>query len=554
MAAEDGRKPDKILINGDILTLDPARPRVEAIAISGGRIVAAGSTEEIAALGGASAETIDLQGRMAMPGFVDVHNHVLMGGTAELFEHRFAGSATLDEICATVRAAAEKASPGQWIFGSQWGADRLAELNTTAALERLDAASLGHPVLLRDETAHNRWVNSEALRLCGLGADSADPPEGALGRDPENGRLTGILIESAAGIAERVANEYFTADMAEAAVARAVRTLNSYGITAFQDAASVLSILEALRAVETKGQLTAWAVTSLPLIEPSFMFGVSGEALLARRDEFVSRLVRPNFTKIFLDGVPGARTAAFHEPYVDDPAFARGHRGHTLVTFPELVRYIDLSEKMGMGLKIHCTGDASVTQMLDAVEAVRHFNGPPKVLHHIAHASYMRPEDIPRFKPLGVVADLCPMIWFPTTFLDGHRQVMGKERAERFWPNRDLLDSGALVAGGSDWPVCPFPAPFSGIEGLVTRANPEGAFPGETLWPEQAISLEEAIAIYTINSARAAGLGDETGSLEPGKSADLIVLDQNLFAIPPDRISETKVLATYFEGRLVFER
>lgn len=554
MAVAKVETPDRIFVNGRIFTANPASPWVDALAVRQGRIDAVGSTDSIRALAGPQTHVVDLEGRMAMPGFVDVHNHVLMGGTAELFERRFPGSASLDEICAEVRAAAETAEPGQWIFGSQWGADRIAELNTVEALSKLDAASLGHPVLLRDETAHNRWVNSEALRLCGLSDESTDPADGALGRDPSNGKLTGILIESAAGIAERVANQYFTSAMAEAAVAQAVRTLNSYGITAFQDAASVLSILEALRAVEDKGQLTAWAVTSLPLIEPSFMFGVSGEALLARRDEFVSRLVRPNFTKIFLDGVPGARTAFFHEPYVDDPAFPHGHRGHSLVSTPELVRYIDLSEKMGMGLKIHCTGDASVSQMLDAVEAVRHFNGPPKVLHHIAHASYVRDEDIPRFARLGVVADLCPMIWFPTTFLEGHRQVMGKERAEHFWPNRAFLDAGTLVAGGSDWPVSPFPAPFSGIEGLVTRENPEGAFPGEKLWGEQAITLEEALCVYTINSAKAAGLGEETGSLEPGKSADFIVLDQNLFEVPANRISHTQVLTTYFEGQPVFQR
>lgn len=551
MAEREG--VERIFVNGRIFTADPSNPWTEAVAIEGGRISATGTTSEVQALAGPSTEVIDLEGRMALPGFVDVHNHVLMGGVAELFERRFPGTASLDEICAEVRTAAEQAAPGQWIFGSQWGADRIAELNSVSALARLDAASLGHPVLLRDETAHNRWVNSEALRLCGITDDSADPPEGAFGRDPANGRLTGILIESAAGIAERVAAENFTAAMAEAAVAQAVKSLNSSGVTAFQDAASVLSILEALRDIEVKGGLTAWAVTSLPLIEPSFMFGVSGEPLLARRDEFRTAHIRPNFTKIFLDGVPGARTAAFHEPYVDDPSIPRGFRGHTLVSTPELVGHIDRSEKMRMGLKIHCTGDASVSQMLDAVEVVRHFNGPTTVLHHIAHASYIRSEDIPRFAELGVVADLCPMIWFPTTFLDGHRQVMGKERADRFWPTADLLKSGALVAGGSDWPVSPYPAPLSGIEGLVTRQNPDGSFAGEALWPEQAISLEDALKIYTINAARAAGIGDETGSIEPGKSADLIVLDRNLFEIPENEISHARVISTWFEGREVFK-
>jgi len=188
------------------------------------------------------------------------------------------------------------------------------------------------------------------------------------------------------------------------------------------------------------------------------------------------------------------------------------------------------------------------------VEAVRHFNGPTDVLHHIAHASYIREEDIKRFAELGVVADLCPMIWYPTTFLEGHKEVMGEERATRFWPIADLQKSGALLAGGSDWPVIPVPDPWHGIEGMVTRQNPSGAFPGVSLWAEQAIDLASAIAIYTINSARAMGIDHETGSLKAGKSADIIVLDQNVFDIPADRIADTKVLTTYFEGRPVFQR
>ncbi len=550
----NGRAADTILINGRIYTVDPRRSWAEAIAIVDGRIVAVGGNDEVRLRAGPATQIVDLEGRMAMPGFVDVHNHILMGGQAELFEQRFPGTATLEEILDHVRKAAEAAAPGQWIFGSQWGADMLAVLNSADALERLDKASLGHPVLLRDETAHNRWVNSEAMHLSGISADSPDPVDGAFGRDPKTGALTGILIEAAAGIVERVAAKDFTDDMAEAAVAQAVRSNNAYGITAFQDAASVLPVMAALSRLDGKGALTAWSVTSIPLVEPSFMFGLSGDALLARRDEFRSAHVRPNFTKIFLDGVPGAKTAAFHEPYVADATHGAGHRGHTLVSQPDLVRYIDRSEKLGMGLKVHCTGDASVTQMLDAIETVRHFNGPTPVLHHIAHASYIRDEDIRRFAELGVVADLCPMIWFPTTFLEGHKEAMGRERAERFWPVADLLDAGTLLAGGSDWPVCPIPDPWSGIEGLVTRQNPSGAFPGEALWPEQAIDLETAIAVYTINSAQASGLDAETGSIEVGKSADLIIIDQNVFDVPPGRIAGTKVLTTYFEGRVVYQR
>ncbi|APY15244.1 amidohydrolase family protein [Brucella sp. 10RB9214] len=545
---------DLILTNGRIYTVDTARPWAQAVAIGGGRILAVGSTAEIEAYRTGETEVVDLGGRMAMPGFVDVHNHIMMGGQADLFETQLPAGASVDDICAHVRRQAEAAVPGQWIIANQWGADMITALNSEASLAKLDAASLDHPVLLRDETMHNRWVNSVALQMCGIANDQPDPPAGSFGRDPATGRLTGLLVESAAGIVERVAADHFTEAMGEAAIARAVEIVNSYGVTAFQDAASVLPIMKALTGLDNKGKLTAWAVTSLPLIEPSFMFGLSGDELLALRDEYRTRHVRPNFTKIFLDGVPGARTSAFHDAYLDDGVHPRGYRGETLVTYPDLVQHIDKSEKLGMGLKIHCTGDYAVTEMLDAVEAVRHFNGPAKVMHHIAHASYVRPQDVERFAKLSVVADLSPMMWYPTTFLEGHKEAMGDERATRFWPIADLHKSGALLAGGSDWPVIPVPDPWTGIEGMVTRQNPSGAFPGVALWPEQAIDLATAIRIFTLNSAIAMGIGEETGSIEPGKSADIIVLDQQVFDVAPDRIADTKVLTTYFAGRAVYQR
>ena len=545
--------PDLILANGRIYTVDGADSWAEAVAIRGGRIVAVGDSAEIEALKGPDTEITDLGGRMAMPGFVDIHNHILMAGQSALYELQFPPSSTIDEICGHVRARAEKAEPGQWIIGNQWGADKMAELNSEASLARLDAAGLGHPVLLRDETMHNRWVNSEAMRLSGISDNQPDPPQGAFFRDPSTGRLTGILVESASGIAELAASNAFSPDMARAAVKRAVEIGNSLGVTAFQDAATALPILETLSDLDRAGELTAWAVASLPLIQPTFLFGTTGDALLAVRDRHRTTHVRPDFTKIFLDGVPGARTAAFHDAYLDDSAHPHGYRGDLLVDLPEMVRMVDKSERLGMGLKVHCAGDRAVTQMLDAVEAVRHFRGPTTVRHHIAHASYIRPEDIRRFAELGVVADLCPMIWYPTTFLEGHKAVMGEERATRFWPIAELQKSGALLAGGSDWPVIPVPDPWHGIEGMVTRQNPSGAFPGVSLWPEQAIDLATAIRIYTLNSATAMGIDSITGSIEPGKSADIIVLDRNVFEIAPDQIADTLITTTYFEGRVVHQ-
>jgi predicted amidohydrolase YtcJ len=547
---------DKLFLNGRIYTVDGARRWVDAIAVKNGRIVGLGGNGDVRLIAEHGAEVIDLEGRMAMPGIIDVHNHMLMGGSTELFELRFPGTIGLQEICARVRETAEGTEAGRWVIGSQWGADLFGVLNSSQALAALDAASLGHPVLLRDETYHNRWVNSEAMRLSEIGEDTTAPKQGEFGRDPKTGTLTGLMIEAASGIVERAAATVgkFTPEMNRQAIAKAVSTLNTYGVTAFMDAATMESDLAALSGLDDDGELTAWAAAAMPAVEPAFAFGIAGDALFAMRDGFARKHVRPSHVKVFLDGVPGARTAAFHEPYLEDPIHGCCFRGGTMVTYPDLVRWLGKAESLGLGVKIHCAGDAAVTQALDAIDVVRSFNGPTELVHHIAHASYIAPADIPRFAELGVVADLSPMLWYPTTFLEGHKEVMGEERATRFWPNKDLQDAGALMAGGSDWPVIPNPDPWDGMEGMVTRRNPAGHYPGDALWPEQAIDLGTAVEVFTINAARAIGLSDTIGSLEVGKSADIIVLDTNVFEAAPDDIAKTKVLTTYFEGEPVFER
>ena len=544
---------DLILTGGRIYTANAGGSWVEAVAIRGGRFLVVGSAEEVAASRGADTRVVDLGRQMVMPGVIDVHNHILMAGQSALYEMQFSYSASLEEICEHVRAQAEKTPAGQWVIGNAWGADMITTLNKESSLARLDAVSPSHPVMLRDETMHNRWINSAAMRALGISDNVKAPAQGAFGRDPRTGRLTGLLIEAASGMAELAVDQAFTDPMRRASIKRAVEIANSLGITGFQEAATALPILQTLAALDRAGELTAWSVGSLPLVPPGFLFGMSGDELLAVREQYRTQHVRPDFTKLFLDGVPGARTAAFHEAYLADDAHPHGHRGDLLVELPDLIRMIDKSEKLGMGLKVHCTGDRAVSTMLDAVEAVRHFNGPATVRHQIAHASYIRPDDIARFAKLGVVADLCPMMWFPTAFLESHKDVLGEERATNFWPIRTLKETGALIAGGSDWPVVPLPNPWIGIEGMVTRQNPFGDFPGVSLWAEEAIDLDSAIRAYTINPAIAMGIDSVTGSIEPGKSADFIVLDQNVLEVPPSQIGKTKVQTTYFEGRVVHQ-
>ncbi|WP_048646785.1 amidohydrolase [Nitratireductor soli] len=547
---------DLVARNGRVYTVDRDRSWASAIAVRGGRIIAVGDDEAVKPHIGAETKRVDLGGRMAMPGIVDVHTHMMMGGQAELFELRFSNIARRDAILAKVREAAKATPEDKWIIGAQWGSDLIAALNTEESLAALDAASLGRPVMLRDDTYHNRWVNSPAMKLAGIDRANADPEQGSFGRDPQTGALTGVMIESASGLIERtiVASGHYTEEMDRAAMARSIATLNSHGVTAFLDAAAMQPVLAALKGLDERGQLTAWAGAAMPVVEPSFMFGIAGEKLFALREDYRSAHVKPDFTKVFLDGVPGARTAAFHEPYTADPVFGCCFRGTTLATVPELVRWVGRCETLGLSVKIHCAGDAAVTQALDAIDVVRSFNGPTALTHHIAHASYIAPDDIKRFAELGVAADLSPFIWYPTAFLEGHKQTMGIDRAMRFWPNKDLLAAGTLMAGGSDWPVIPNPDPWNGMEGLVTRQNPSGDFAGEALWPEQALDIATVLEIFTINPARVMGWEGTIGSLEIGKSADFIVLDRNVLECPSDEIAETKVLETYFEGRLVYER
>lgn len=256
--------------------------------------------------------------------------------------------------------------------------------------------------------------------------------------------------------------------------------------------------------------------------------------------------------KIFLDGVPPTRTGAFIEPYLPDDLHGAHFCSDTLLKPEELTNWLREVAKVGISAKIHCTGDASVHAVLNAVETLR-AEGFTDTLYQVTHGQFVHENDIPRFAKVGVAADISPFIWVPGPIAEAISQVLPKERAERMQPNRSLLDTGAVVAGGSDWPVSPSPNAWEGIHGLVTRQDPSGTYPG-TLWAEQAITLDEAIQAFTINGAKAMGLASETGSLEVGKSADFVVLDRDPFSAPATELVNTTVNETWFAGRQVFQR
>ncbi|MTV36038.1 amidohydrolase [Duganella radicis] len=555
MAAPAQAAPaDLIVRNGSIYTVQGKSTWAEAFAVRDGRYVAVGSNAEVGKLAGPRTRVIDLHGAMAMPGINDVHSHPLDGAYEDLYACNFPPFSTLEQVLARVADCAARAEPGDWVVGAAWSNTLMAEISTPAALAALDRASAGHPVLLRDESFHNRWANSEAMKRAGITAASVDPAGGIIVKDPASGQPTGLFKEFPAFLAlERQVPPRTQARQLAAAQA-AGATLNGVGITGVQDAFSSESTLRIWSQLDRGPGLPLHMVASLSTMPGADPAERSGLALADQREQYRGPNLRPDFAKVFLDGVPPARTAEFLQPYLPDAEHGAHFHGKSNYTQAQLVELLAAFDKRGIPVKLHATGDGSVRLALDAIAEVRKRNGMPGARHQIAHASFIADSDLPRFRQLGVSADISPMIWYPTGLGIATAMAIGQERAAHIFPILDLTRAGVLVAGGSDWPAGqPTPNPWLGIEGLVTRRDPSGAIPG-ALWPEQAVDLATALRIYTLNSAQAMGLGKETGSIEVGKSADFIVLDKNLFKIPAAQVHTATVQQTFFRGRKVFPK
>jgi len=545
---------DLVLRNGAIYTVEPGKTWVEAVAIKDGKYVAVGRNGDVSKWIGKNTQVVDLAGAMAMPGLNDVHQHPLDGGYESLYSCNIPANAAFEAMLELIRGCAAKAEPGDWIVGGAWGSQHLERLASLEGLKALDQVTAGHPTFLRDDTFHNRWVNSEALHRAAITAGTPSPEGGIIVKDAATSQPVGLIKEFPAFRSVEALIPPRPAERMRKAATAAVAVNNAFGITGIQDAYSSEGYLKVWSSLDRESRINAWLVASMPAMpspNPAERYGL---ALVDARNEFRTAHVRPDFAKLFLDGVPPARTSFFLKPYLEDAAHGAHFHGEANYSLQQLTDTLAELDKRGIPVKMHATGDASVRLALDAIAEVRARNGAHGPRHHIAHASFVAPEDIGRFKELNVVADESPMLWFPTGLWYAVAAAIGQERALHFWPMKDLLQSGALLAGGSDWPAGQdTPNPWIGIEGMVTRRNPTGEVPG-ALWPEQAISLSDALRTYTLNSAQAMGLGKMTGSIKPGKSADLIILDRHLFKIPADQIDQVAVQRTYFQGRLVYER
>lgn len=540
---------DLVFLDGNVHTNESGAQ--QAVAIAKNRIVFVGSNTEAREFIDDATLVIDLQGRMLLPGFHDLHTHPLKAGIMNRLECRLPFRATLQQAADSVGRCATALQPGEWIRGGQWAGELLvAENEMDKAI--LDRVAPDNPVFLWDEGLHNAWLNSAALDALGIDSATSNPTAGTIVSAAETGEPTGLLLEQAAQHYSQHLPQW-TAEQSADALQWALQTLNSFGITTIKDAATDEASLGAYYSIDRDIGLTANVYGAL-VWKSAWSDSVSRQIQLVKdRAQYRSLRFHPDHVKIFLDGVPESRTSVFLRPYAN-PGKDRSERfkGRFAFDIDELAQDVIAFDKQGLSVMMHTGGDGSVRAALNAVQKAREANGDTGPWHEIAHAVWIDPVDLPRFRALRVAANASPFLWYPGPHVASIEAVLGKERATRFHPFASLTRNGALIVAGSDWPAgVAWPNPWPLIESMVTRKDPTGESPGEQ-WPEERISLDAAIAIYTTNAAQALGRSHVTGSIAVGYSADIIVVDQNLFKVEPDSIGNTKVLLTMAAGKVVF--
>jgi len=513
-----------------------------AMAISHGSIIAIGDASAVEEHRGAGSQVIDLDGLLVMPGLHDMHVHPSGGGLAASRCMIPQGSNAEDSL-AVIAGCVAQAQPGEWIDGGGYQNDSFG--STPPNKEMLDRVSPNNPVMLRDISGHSAWASSRALQIAGITRDTPDPEGGIIERDA-NGEPTGILRESASGlVAMHIPGP--TQDELQAALAWALEDMLSHGITAFDDAGVFGATARAYAALADAGSLKQRVRGCLWGEEPDLI----EQRMLYARDRF-----SPSCVKLVLDGVPtDGHTAAMVDPYMGmnghGHADSARERGLLLIPQDELNQRLAELDRAGLTVKFHAAGDAAVRAGLLAIAYAREQNGWSGAMHNVGHNSFVQMEDLQFGAEIGAAFEFSPYIWYPSPIIADIRKAVGEERMERWIPIKDALDAGVLTVPGSDWNVVPTVNPFIAIETLVTRQAPGGG--GEVLGAQERITLEQAIDIFTRQSARQMNFDHATGTLEEGKLADFIVLDRNIFEIPVTQIHDTKVLYTFIDGEKVYD-
>ncbi|MCX4579645.1 amidohydrolase [Streptomyces sp. NBC_01571] len=535
---------DLLFTGGPVLT--PEGPTVTEVAVTGDRITAVGAAAH--ELTGPRTEVVDLAGRLLLPGFQDAHLHPVPAGL-ELARCDLTGARTAEETVRAVRAYAD-AHPGrEWITGGGWSMEAFE--GGTPTKEVLDAVVPDRPVYLPNRDHHGAWANSRALELAGVTRDTPDPADGRFERDA-SGEPTGMLQEGAMRYVGRLLPPATPADRL-AALLHAQRHLHALGITAWQDAlvGAFLGMddpSDAYLTAARDGSLTARVVGALWWDRERGAEQIP--ELVERRAALSHGRFRATSVKLMLDGVAENGSAALLDPYLDSCGCATANRGTSFIDPARLPAYVTELDALGFQCHFHALGDRAVRDALDAVEAARKANGPSDTRPHLAHLQVVHPDDVPRFARLGATANIQPLWAAHEPQMDELTiPFLGPERAALQYPFGSLLRSGARLAAGSDWPVSS-PDPLQGIHVAVNRVAPDATEP--VFLPAERVGLTAAFTAYTAGSAYTNHL-DDTGSLRAGSLADLVVLDRDPYAGPPEEIGTTGVALTYVGGERVHE-
>jgi len=526
-----------ILVNGRVITLDQSGSVAEAVAIRGERILRVGTNQEILALAGEKTLVLDLCRKTLVPGFNDAHLHLESGGFS-LLQVDLRGISRMGEIEHRVRAEAEVLPEGAWMRGRGWD-HTLFPGSRWPTREQLDRWSPRNPVYLRRVCGHVAWVNSAALEAAGITRDTPDPRAGEIIRDA-HGIPTGILKEDACDLVKDVMPDP-TPDERLRAARAALGEAARLGVTSIQDMGTSLETLAILEKLRNSGELTV-RISASPLVK-------TGEDRLPEgwdRSGSGEPWLRIGPVKMYSDGALGAATAALLEPYEDNPA----NRG-ILVTPEETLRsLVDEAHRSDLQIAIHAIGDRGNRVVLDAIEEAARSHPRRDHRHRIEHAQVLAPDDLPRFAELGVIASMQPT--HCTSDFRWAENRVGPVRVKGAYAWRSLLDSGARLAFGTDWPVESLD-PLRGLYAAVTRRDAKGC-PEGGWYPEQCLTIEEALRAYTVGAAYASFEEGSKGSVEEGKLADLVVLSRPIMEIPPEELLETEVIMTIVGGKIVYQK
>ncbi len=530
---------DALFTGGRILTMNPALPVAEAVAIDRGRIVAVGTTNELDEFRRRARQVIDLDGATLMPGFIDAHTHFVSGGIS-LSRVRLQGATTMAEMQRRVAEKVLTTGSSEWVIGRGWDDTKRTDIVQLPTKEELDEVSPEHPVYLSRADGHVGWANSLALERAGINYETADPYGGHIVRD-ESGEPTGILQETAKLLVERILPEPDYATR-ERALSEALAEAARFGITGIHDNAPAEDIA-LYQDFRERGDLTlrvntlvrGWEVPS-PFLEPMIATGV--------RTGFGDDWIKLGALKLSLDGTLGSRTAAMIEPYADDPST----RGVFRISQEELNPIIERAHRHHIQVALHAIGDDACRMALDAVEAATSAYHWPDHRHRIEHEQVITRRDMGRFAELGVIASLQPV--HGITDLLWVEDRVGPERVKLAYAWKSFVDLGVHICLGTDWPVETLD-PRVGLYESVTRQDIHGNPPGGR-WPEEALTIQQALKGYTLDAAWAEFAEHKKGSIEHGKYADFAILSHDPTAIDPNELLNIEVLATIVEGRTVF--